>query len=159
MKCSFLFIVFVTGFVLSFSSSLAQIQFDSIKVSDPFHYVRLYTDSNGVSHFSDEELLFKLVDFAPPAPPISVSEVMNSSGKTFIISSPSEWYGDWHPAPHRQLIFMLFGELEVEVSDGEVRTFGSGSALLVEDAIGKGHISRVVSEERGYMVVIPLSEQ
>ena len=62
MKCSFLFIVFVTGFVLSFSSSLAQIQIDSIKVADPFQYVRLFSDPKGESHFSDEELLFKLVD-------------------------------------------------------------------------------------------------
>ena len=158
MKCSFLFIVFVTGFVLSFSSSLAQIQIDSIKVADPFQYVRLFSDPKGESHFSDEELLFKLVDFAPPAPSISVSEVLKTSGEVVIISSPSEWFGDWHPAPHRQLLFTLFGELEVEVSDGEVRTFGPGSTLLVEDTIGRGHISRVISEERGYMLVIPLSE-
>lgn len=95
MKSNSLLIVLVFGFSLIFSIGRAQIQSDSIKVSDPFHYVRLFTDSNDVSHFLDEELLFKLVDFAPPAPPISVSEVMNSSGKTFIISSPSGWFGDW----------------------------------------------------------------
>ncbi len=158
MKSDFLLIVLVFGFILSFSIGRAQIQFDSIKVSDPFQYVRLFSDSNGDSHFSEEELSFQLVDFAPPAPPISVSEVMKSSGETFIISSPSEWYGDWHPVPRRQLFFTLYGELEVEVSDGEIRTFKPGSVLLGEDTIGKGHISRIISEERVYMVVIPLPE-
>ncbi len=76
MKSDFLLIVLVFGFILSFSIGRAQIQFDSIKVSDPFQYVRLFSDSNGDSHFSEEELSFQLVDFAPPAPPISVSEVM-----------------------------------------------------------------------------------
>jgi len=91
----------------------------------------------------------------PPAPPISISEVFSAEGVSFI-SSPSEWFGDWHPAPRRQFIFMLAGELEVEVSDGEVRKFVPGDVLLVEDTAGQGHISRVVSKERAYLAVVPL---
>ena len=51
---------------------------------------------------------------------------------------------DWHPAPRRQWIFILSGTLEVEVQDGEVRQFPSGSILFVEDTTGKGHKTRVV---------------
>ena len=75
------------------------------------------------------------------------------------MSSPPGWHGDWHPAPQRQWIIILSGELEVEVSDGEIRIFGPGSVVLVEDTFGKGHVSRVVSRERVYCVVVPLAEE
>ena len=73
-----------------------------------------------------------------------------------LISSPSGWFGDWHPSPNRQCIFIISGELEVEVSDGEIRKFVPGNIILVEDTTGKGHISRVVSEKRSYCIAITL---
>jgi len=48
------------------------------------------------------------------------------------------------PAPRRQMLFYLAGEIEAETSDGEVRRFGAGSVTLVEDTAGKGHRSRVI---------------
>ena len=129
-----------------------------ITVAEPLKYTRLFADSTGASHFEDLEFTFTLIDFAPPAPPISVSEVFDSD-KIFVISSPPGWYGDWHPAPQRQFIFVLSGELEVEVSDGEVRRFGPGSVILVEDTFGKGHISRMMSDIRGYVVVVPFEDK
>jgi len=130
----------------------------SIAVAEPLEYVRIYCDSDGESHFADEVLPFALVDFAPPAPPISVSTALAAESVS-IISSPAGWYGDWHPAPRRQLLFVLSGQLEVEVTDGEVRRFTSGSAILVEDTACKGHISRVVGKNRGFMAAIPLSTE
>jgi hypothetical protein len=38
----------------------------------------------------------------------------------------------------------MSGELEVEVSDGEIRRFSAGSLVLLEDTTGKGHLTRVV---------------
>lgn len=131
-----------------------------IKVSEPFQYVRIYSDSTGESHFKDDEISFQLIDFAPLAPPISVSDIFNTSSEAYIISSPPGWYGDWHPAPRRQLICGLTGiKLEVKVSDGETRVFGPGCFVLVEDTFGKGHISRILGNERGYMVVVPLEDK
>jgi quercetin dioxygenase-like cupin family protein len=132
---------------------------EDVPLAEPLKYARLYADSSGASHFSNEEMTFTLIDFAPPAPAISLSEAFNAKS-VVVISSPAGWYGDWHPAPQRQFIFVLFGQLEVKVSDGEVRTFGPGSVVLVEDTFGKGHISRIIGKERGYSVVVPLrSEQ
>jgi hypothetical protein len=45
------------------------------------------------------------------------------------------------------------------VSDCEVRRFIIGDVLLLEDTFGKGHISRVVSNERAYAVFIPLGKE
>ncbi|MFC1799542.1 cupin domain-containing protein [Candidatus Eisenbacteria bacterium] len=126
-----------------------------IKVAEPRKFPRICEDADGNSHFSEMELTFELLDYAPPAAPISVSQVMKAENVTFI-SSPAGWFGDWHPAPRKQLIFVLAGELETEVSDGEKRLFRPGDFLLVEDTAGKGHRSRVTGDVRGLAAAIPL---
>jgi hypothetical protein len=143
--------------VLCAALSLGAVELDEdgVAVSEPLPYVRVLCDADGVSHFVDEHMPFELVDFAPPAPPVSVSSVMAAESVT-IISSPPGWHGDWHPAPRRQLMFMLSGKLEVEVSDGQTRGFTGGSMILVEDTSCKGHISRVVGDERVHMAAISL---
>lgn len=150
----------IGAFVLILSSgtmvTLVTTAGSDVEISEPLAYVRIFSDAVGDSHFSDEEMLFTLVDYAPPAPPVSVSTPMDAES-VVLLSSPPGWHGDWHPAPRRQLMFLLSGELEVEVSDGEVRRFCSGAVILVEDTSGKGHVSRVVSDERGYMAAIPLN--
>ena len=97
---------------------------DRIPVAEPLAYVKVYADPSGASRFADEELAFQLAGFAPPAPPVSVTDAQSAEGIVFL-SSPSGWFGDWHPAPRRQFIFVLQGNLEVEVSDGETRQFGA----------------------------------
>lgn len=126
-----------------------------IEVAGPIQYARISTDGDGETHVSDKTLSFQLVDYAPPAPPISVSEIFEAQNVSFI-SSPAGWHGDWHPAPRRQFILILEGELEIEVSDGEARRLVPGSLCLVEDTSGKGHVSRVVGSERVLAAAIPL---
>ena len=79
--------------------ALAEEEAPSIEVADPLLYVRIYADAEGESHFESCELPFTLVDFAPPAPPISVSEAM-AADSLAVISSPAGWHGDWgSPVP------------------------------------------------------------
>ena len=137
------------------SAAPAETELQEIEVADPFKYTRIYTDDDGVSHFGVTEVTFTLAEFAPPAPPISVSRGMNVESAVFI-SSPPGWHGDWHPVPRRQIMVCLAGHLEVQVSDGTVRRFGPGSVVLVEDTEGKGHVSRVVGTERVFMVALPM---
>ena len=56
-------------------------------------------------------------------------------------------------------MFCLSGILEVEVTDGEIRRFGPGAVILVEDTTGKGHVSRIIGEERAFMVASPLVDR
>ncbi|MCK5379314.1 MAG: hypothetical protein KAJ78_07910 [Acidobacteria bacterium] len=126
-----------------------------MEVAEPFEYTRIFTDAGGVSHFGVAKVDFTLADYAPPAPPISVSQGIDVDSVVFI-SSPPGWHGDWHPAPRRQIMFCLAGELEVRVSDGTVRTFGPGSVVLLEDTQGKGHVSRVVGSQRVFIAAIPM---
>jgi quercetin dioxygenase-like cupin family protein len=130
---------------------------DSAPVAEPLQYLRIYSDADGESHFSDEEMPFSLVDFAPPAPKISVSPPTEAE-RVVVISSPVGWHGDWHPAPDRQMMFCLDGELEIQVSDGEIRRIGSGDVVMVEDTAGRGHISRVVGTRRAYLATAFLTD-
>jgi quercetin dioxygenase-like cupin family protein len=120
-------------------------------------YVRVQADSLGESHFADSEIPLELRDFAPPAAPLSVSPAQAASEVLFL-SLPEGWFGDWHPAPRRQYLISLSGELEIEVSDGEARKFPPGSIILLEDTSGKGHIVRVVGKETVRLVAVPVQQ-
>lgn len=94
---------------------------------------RIYSDANGDSHFedvvvplTDKGLVGKLSE-AVPAKAIIFREVESSYN----------W--DFHPAPQRQYIILLDGEIEIETSLNDKRTFKGGDILLVEDTTGKGH--------------------
>jgi len=120
-------------------------------------YVRIYADQNDDSHFEDVEVGMSPTDFAPPAPPVDLSPLMPTTHVGFI-GFPAGWYGPPHPAPRRQFLFVLTGELEVAVSDGEVRRFASGSFGLVEDTWGKGHTTSVVGNNYTLLAVVQLPD-
>ncbi len=106
---------------------------------------RMYSDAEGESHFGSTEIDLRAVDFAPPAPPLEVSEILEA--RHGFLSAPPGWFGDWHPAPARQFMCVVSGTLEVSVSDGEKRVMGPGTIVLLEDTEGVGHATRVVSDE------------
>jgi hypothetical protein len=118
-------------------------------------YTRLYTGNDGESRWEDVDVPFVLADFAPPAPPLAVSAAQDATGFLFV-TFPSDWSGDWHPAPRRQFQFFLAGTVGAESGDGEVRHFGPGDAVLVEDTTGRGHRSWVVGEVDVVMAVVRL---
>jgi hypothetical protein len=117
------------------------------------NYVRIYADESGDTHFDDAAVELALAGFAPPAPPLLLSDVMPATGCLFI-SFPVGWIGEWHPTPRRQLLLFLAGEVEAEVGDGERRRFGTGSAVLLEDLSGKGHRSWTVGDVDALAVAV-----
>ena len=60
---------------------------------------------------------------------------------------------DWHTAPQPQYIIYLEGEVEVEASGGEKRTFSPGDVLFATDLTGKGHITRTLTKGRSAIVI------
>lgn len=138
------------------SSVHAQEHNASVSAAKPLEFTRIYADSMGASHFSTETMTFSLTDFAPPLPPVSVASP-NATSSLVVISAPAGGVADWHPVPRRQFNIILSAEVEVEVSDGEVRRFGPGSLILGEDTEGKGHITRVVSSTGCYFAVVALA--
>ena len=119
-------------------------------------YTRLSADSDGESHFSDEQVVLDEADIAPPAPPVNMATPIPAEGVTFV-TLPAEWPGDVdepHVAPARNYWFVLSGEMELTASDGETRQFPPGSVLLAEDTAGKGHTTTVVGESEVRLAVV-----
>lgn len=119
---------------------------------------RIFSDADGTSHFEDVDIELTSAEYAPPAPPLEVSESIPVSGAV-LASFRAGWFGDWHPTPRRQLYFQLSGRLEVSVSDGEIRILGPGDIVLVEDVIAPGHTTRALGEEASTGVFVHLADQ
>ena len=120
-------------------------------------YWRCYTDEAGESHGEEVEAELILRNFAPPAPPMYLSEMLPATGVAFV-RFPAGWYGDWHPTPRRQYFFFLVGAVESETSDGDRRSHGPGSVVLLEDTAGKGHRARVVGNDDVLAAVVQLPD-
>lgn len=106
-----------------------------------FSYVHLYSDAHGVSHFRDVT-----VTLQPTAGPHGddqalASYVLGGTQGAQLLALRHGAREDWHTAPRRMFLIVLQGMSEVTASDGEVRRFGPGSMLLMDDATGKGHIT------------------
>jgi quercetin dioxygenase-like cupin family protein len=119
---------------------------------------RIFSDADGTSHFEDVDIELTSAEYAPPAPPLEVSESIPVSGAV-LASFRAGWFGDWHQTPRRQLYFQLSGRLEVSVSDGEIRILGPGDIVLVEDVIAPGHTTRALGEEASTGVFVHLADQ
>ena len=119
---------------------------------------RIWTDEADESHFEDHEVELQTLDFAPPAAPFGVSAPL-AAERALLFEFPAGWFGDWHPAPHRQLYINLGGQLEVEVGDGQVRRFGPGDIVLLEDLTGPGHTTRVIGDVPSSGVFVQLPQE
>ena len=121
-------------------------------MADGFKYVRLYEDSDGISHFEDVEV--PLTDNGMAS---LLSQTLTVTGLNFR-RNRLDYNLDYHPAPRRQFIVNLSGAVEITASDGEARVFGPGSIMLVEDTTGKGHISKAVGNEERRSLFIHFPE-
>jgi quercetin dioxygenase-like cupin family protein len=107
---------------------------------------RLYTGSDGQSHIEAIDIEQK-ADWLKGLPASQISFRVWPKGQ-FI---------DWHPAPRRQFVIILSGQLEIGCGDGSKQVFGPGDARLVEDTTGKGHTTRVVNSEPVLTATVPLA--
>ncbi|HLV24794.1 MAG TPA: hypothetical protein VKZ41_00650 [Gemmatimonadales bacterium] len=113
---------------------------------------RVYATADGHSHF--EEIDIPLRDGGDIG---RLSEQLAARGVIFRENDPTYDY-DWHCAPQRQFIVLLDGAIELEVSDGEKRSFRGGDILLVEDTAGRGHRTRTTNGETRRSLFIPLDD-
>ncbi len=107
---------------------------------------RLYAGADGKSRIEDQS-----VSSHPMlTTPLMVSHIVFNQ-------MPVGTFIDWHPAPRRQYVIILSGQLEIGLGDGTIRRFGPGDARLVEDITGTGHTTRVVGTEPVVTAVVPLA--
>jgi quercetin dioxygenase-like cupin family protein len=109
---------------------------------------RLYTGADGQSHIEPIDIE-KKSDWLKGLPATQISFRVWPKGE----------FLDWHPAPRRQFVVILSGQLEIGCGDGTKQVFGPGDARLVEDTTGKGHTTRVLGGEPCLTATIPLAPQ
>jgi hypothetical protein len=108
---------------------------------------RLYTGADGQSHVEPVDLDKTQAWTAGLA----------TTNITFR-SMPVGRFQDWHPAPRRQFVIILSGQLEIGLGDGSKHVFGPGDARLVEDTTGKGHTTAVHGNQPCVTATVPLAQ-
>ena len=111
--------------------------------------VRIYTGSDGESHFEELNLPFEAVQNAERTAAQNVNSI------TFSRTQPGNFI-DWHPAPRRQYVITLEGQTEIGLGDGTKRIFNSGDVLLADDLTGRGHTTAVHGASPRVSVAIPI---
>jgi quercetin dioxygenase-like cupin family protein len=107
---------------------------------------RLYTGSDGQTHIESMDL-----ETHP-----ELTTLQRAVGIQFR-STDAGTFLDWHPAPRRQFVITLSGEVEIGLGDGSVHRFGAGHVNLAEDLTGQGHTTRVVGDGPRVTATIPLA--
>lgn len=122
-------------------------------IPPPLSYVHVYADSAGVSHFREEQF-----DFARGRDADSAIHVLGAKGGATLLRLKAGAVEDWHNAPRAWFLIVVQGASEVTTSDGQVRQFGLGSVVLLDDTTGKGHRTRAVGKVDHIAAVIPIED-
>ena len=128
-------------------------------------YWHLWTDAQGVSHFSRCELKrFEPVSMGGAAP--QWNDSLGRGECTVIFSvQPVGWIGDWHENPQPQWVVPLSGRWWVEAMDGQRVEMGPGETSFgadqhcVADAQGRsGHRSGTVGDEPAHLMIVQMHQ-
>ena len=109
---------------------------------------RLYSGDDGQSHIEAIDL-----DQTPDWKSAQATTTISFS------EAPAGRFSDWHPAPRRQFVIILSGQLEIGLGDGSKHVFGPGDARLVEDTTGQGHTTATHGDQPCVTCTIPLAKQ
>ena len=121
-------------------------------------FIRIWADDAEVSHLEDLITPFEpMEDYARGIPTVGISE-RAAGEQTYLLSMPRGFFGDWHPAPRRQLMAQMQGNLRVTVSDGTSVDTVPGTLWCVEDLNGIGHQTEVTSDDDVLFLVVSTPE-
>ena len=108
---------------------------------------RMYTGTDGKTHVEDLTL----------GEHPEMLELIATKGMVFREQLPGSFI-DWHPAPRRQYVITLSGEVEIGLEDGTVYRYGPGHVNLAEDVTGRGHTTRVVGDVPRVTATVQLAD-
>ena len=109
-------------------------------------FYRIYTGEDGQSHFEELDM---------DSGPRGWANLQQANGVMFRKDEPGRFM-DWHPAPRRQYVITLSGEVEIGLGDGTLKRFGPGDVMLADDVTGQGHTTHAVSDAPRVSVAIPV---
>jgi hypothetical protein len=106
----------------------------------PVTMMRLYTGSDGMSHFERVPVKFSSV---PGSPGTAQSDEF-STAKAYVVRGAPGFFEDWHNADVRRYVVTISGRAEIEVAGDQKFVAQPGDLVLAEDLTGKGHRFRVL---------------
>lgn len=118
----------------------------SFKLATVTEISRLYTGSDGQTH----------IEFMDLESHPELGTLHKAEGIQFRAAPPGHFI-DWHPAPRRQYVITISGQVEIGLGDGTVHRFGPGHVNLAEDLTGQGHTTRVIGDKPRVTATIPLA--
>jgi quercetin dioxygenase-like cupin family protein len=124
---------------------------DTAESIPPLTYVHVYADAAGASHFREEHF-----EFTQGRDILASTHVLEAKGGATLLRLKAGAVEDWHNAPRAWFLIVLQGESKVTTSDGQVRHFGPGSVVLLDDTTGKGHQTRALGKIDHIAAVIPI---
>jgi hypothetical protein len=125
---------------------------DAAESITPLTYVHVYADAAGASHFREEHF-----EFTRGRDALSSTHVLEAKGGATLLRLKAGAFEDWHNAPRAWFLIVLQGASKVTTSDGQVRQFGPGSVVLLDDTTGKGHQTRAIGKIDHIAAVIPIA--
>ena len=109
----------------------------------PITITRLYTGSDNQTHAESIEITLTpspIYKEASASEPVRVSEAQ-------FFRLPKGKVQDWHNPAHRQYVVTLTGRGEVEIAGGRKIPLSPGRVVLLENVMGRGHITRSFGPE------------
>ncbi len=91
---------------------------------------RMYTGDDGQSIMEELQLDDPILD-----------TLKTCIGSSIQINEPTE-FSEFHPAPRRCWMSMLSGQIDIQMADGTIHSFGPNDLRLWEDVTGQGHKTR-----------------
>jgi hypothetical protein len=123
---------------------------------EQLEYSVVFSDSKDVTHFRYEHLAWQPTDGT--AGPLLATSFLDAE-KIGFLRIPRGYRADWHPAPSKRFVMVLSGMAEIEVGDGDRRTFGPGSVVLMTDTTGRGHRTNALGNQEVFLVWVPVPER
>jgi hypothetical protein len=114
--------------------------------------VHLYSGDDGQSHFVDRTIAMTQSALG------CTSEILPAGGVFVRDTAGGPQTADFHPAPRRQLVFLIYGRVEYECGDGSTRELGAGDVLFADDLTGQGHRARVIESPR-LQIFVPVPSE
>lgn len=81
-----------------------------------------------------------------------------SSQNLYFSNTFEEWQKGVHPAPKKQYVVTMKGQLKFRVSDGSTFIIEPGTVLLAADTAGEGHSWDIVDGKEWVRVYIPVGD-
>nr|MBC8280108.1 hypothetical protein [Chloroflexota bacterium] len=91
---------------------------------------RMYTGADGNSIMEELQLDDPILE-----------SLKTCTGSSIQINEPTE-FSEMHPAPRRRWMSMLSGQIDIQMADGTIHSFGPNDLRLWEDVTGTGHMTR-----------------